>query len=281
MRVLFRMKRRVLAVLMFSCLCVFSGASAVRADDQYVYDNARILDESESAKLEDGCRSFEEKTKSHMVILTEYSSGTKESQEIADDFFDKKYPNEKDENGICLLIDMGQRQIVISTSGIMRYYLSDREIDDILDSASEYAADGDYAKAFETMISMSLESYDRGVSEGDYLVDENGKIIHYRTLSVWEFLFSAICGVIAALAVYSGIRSSYRKKKNTGARNYARLGDVKIREQRDALIDRHIITRKIPKNPPPGNDGGHSGGGGSSVHTASSGRSHGGGSRGF
>ncbi|MDY2937062.1 MAG: TPM domain-containing protein [Fusicatenibacter sp.] len=272
--------RNALFVLLLFGLCMFFGVSDVRADDQYVYDNARILGENEAAKLESSCRDFEEKTKSHMVILTENSSGTKESQEIADDFYDKKYPNEKDENGICLLIDMGQRQIVISTSGIMRYYLSDREIDDILDCASGYAGDGDYAQAFETMISMSLESYDRGVSEGDYLVDETGKIIHYRTLSVWEMMFAVICGVITALLVYFGICGSYRKKKNQGARNYARLGEVKIRDSKDVLIDRHIMTRKIPKNPPPGHGGGGRSGG-SSVHTASSGRSHGGGSKKF
>ena len=52
-----------------------------------------------------------------MVILTEYSSGSEDCQAIADDFYDKKYP--KEPNGVCFLIDMGQRQIVISTTGIM------------------------------------------------------------------------------------------------------------------------------------------------------------------
>mgnify|MGYP000081469125 FL=1 len=43
---------------------------------------------------------------------------------------------------------MGQRQIVISTSGIMQYYMSDAEIDDILQAAQGYAKDGDYAGTF-------------------------------------------------------------------------------------------------------------------------------------
>ena len=52
----------------------------------------------------------------------------------------KKYP--KEPNGVCFLIDMGQRQIVISTSGIMQYYMSDAEIDDILQAAQSYAKRG-------------------------------------------------------------------------------------------------------------------------------------------
>ena len=79
------------------------------------------------------CAEFESNTDIHMVILTEYSSGSEDCQAIADDFYDKKYP--KEPNGVCFLIDMGQRQIVISTSGIMQYYMSDAEIDDILQAA--------------------------------------------------------------------------------------------------------------------------------------------------
>ena len=43
--------------------------------------------------------------------LAKYSSGSEKGLSGgADDFYDKKYP--KEPNGVCFLIDMGQRQIV-------------------------------------------------------------------------------------------------------------------------------------------------------------------------
>ena len=217
----------------------------------------------------------------HMVILTERSSGSEDCQAIADDFYDKKYP--KEPNGVCFLIDMGQRQIVISTSGIMQYYMSDAEIDDILQAAQGYAKDGDYAGTFAKMITMTQECFDRGVSDADYLITEDGSIIHYRKINSTEALIAVIAAAATGILVYFGIWKSYRRKKNRGAKSYADLKRVKIRDRRDALIDRHVSMHKIQKDD--GNHGGGvsggGGGGGSTVHTSSSGNSHGGGSIGF
>lgn len=253
----------------------------VKAESQYVYDNASLFSDEEEQDLERSCTEFERNTKLHMVILTERSSGSEDCQAIADDFYDKKYP--KEPNGVCFLIDMGQRQIVISTSGIMQYYMSDAEIDDILQAAQGYAKDGDYAGTFAKMITMTQECFDRGVSDADYLITEDGSIIHYRKINSTEALISVIAAAATGILVYFGIWKSYRRKKNRGAKSYADLKRVNIRDRRDALIDRHVSMHKIQKDD--GNHGGGvsggGGGGGSTVHTSSSGNSHGGGSIGF
>ena len=132
-----------------------------------------------------------------MVILTEYSSGSEDCQAIADDFYDKKYP--KEPNGVCFLIDMGQRQIVISTSGIMQYYMSDAEIDDILQAAQGYAKDGDYAGTFAKMITITQECFDRGVSEADYLITEDGSIIHYRKINSTEAMIAVLLAAVTGI----------------------------------------------------------------------------------
>ena len=161
-----------------SAVRVFFSVNTVKAESQHIYDNASLLSDAEEQDLERSCAEFENNTEIHMVILTERSSGSEDCQAIADDFYDKKYP--KEPNGVCFLIDMGQRQIVISTSGIMQYYMSDAEIDDILQAAQGYAKDGDYAGTFAKMITMTQECFDRGVSDADYLITEDGSIIHYR-----------------------------------------------------------------------------------------------------
>ena len=131
-----RMKKAgqyLLGIFAALLLCGVFSVNIVKAESQYVYDNASLLSDEEEQDLERSCTEFERNTKLHMVILTERSSGSEDCQAIADDFYDKKYP--KEPNGVCFLIDMGQRQIVISTSGIMQYYMSDAEIDDILQAA--------------------------------------------------------------------------------------------------------------------------------------------------
>jgi uncharacterized protein len=258
-------------------LCGVFSVNIVKAESQYVYDNASLFSDEEEQDLERSCTEFERNTKLHMVILTERSSGSEDCQAIADDFYDKKYP--KEPNGVCFLIDMGQRQIVISTSGIMQYYMSDAEIDDILQAAQGYAKDGDYAGTFAKMITMTQECFDRGVSDADYLITEDGSIIHYRKINSTEALISVIAAAATGILVYFGIWKSYRRKKNRGAKSYADLKRVNIRDRRDALIDRHVSMHKIQKDD--GNHGGGVSGGGSTVHTSSSGNSHGGGSIGF
>ena len=151
-----RMKKAgqyLLGIFAALLLCGVFSVNIVKAESQYVYDNASLLSDEEEQDLERSCTEFERNTKLHMVILTERSSGSEDCQAIADDFYDKKYP--KEPNGVCFLIDMGQRQIVISTSGIMQYYMSDAEIDDILQAAQGYAKDGDYAGTFAKMITMT------------------------------------------------------------------------------------------------------------------------------
>ena len=140
MRRMKKARQYLLGIFAALLLCGIFSVNTVKADTQYVYDNASLLSDEEEQDLERSCAEFESNTDIHMVILTEYSSGSEDCQAIADDFYDKKYP--KEPNGVCFLIDMGQRQIVISTSGIMQYYMSDAEIDDILQAAQSYAKEG-------------------------------------------------------------------------------------------------------------------------------------------
>ncbi len=135
----------------------------------------------------------------------------------------------------------------------MQYYMSDAEIDDILQAAQSYAKEGDYAGTFAKMITITQECFDRGVSEADYLITEDGSIIHYRKINSTEALIAVIAAAVTGICVYFGIWKSYRRKKNRGAKGYAEsLKRVKIRDRRDALIDRHVSMHKIARD-----DGNH------------------------
>lgn len=241
----------------------------------HIYDEAGLLSGSESEQLEQRCQQIETQSQIHILMVTTEDTQGKSQMEYADDFYDDIYPEKKDENGVLVLIDIGERELWISTAGIMRYYLSDQEIDRLLDDMYEEATVGDYAGAFEEAADHVELAIGQGISSGDYLVDENGRVTRYRRITGVELVLAGAVGLAAFCLVFFGVRHSYRKKVKSDMRGYGRVGGMKLDRQRDTLINRRVTSRKIVNNPPPGS------GGGSSVHTSSSGRSHGGGGRGF
>ena len=102
MRRMKKARQYLLGIFAALLLCGIFSVNTVKADTQYVYDNASLLSDEEEQDLERSCAEFESNTDIHMVILTEYSSGSEDCQAIADDFYDKKYP--KEPNGVCFLI---------------------------------------------------------------------------------------------------------------------------------------------------------------------------------
>ena len=64
-----------------------------------------------------------------MIVTT--TSNSEEPRDFADNYLRDAVGN--DQNGSVLLLDMGQREIYISTSGNMIDYLTDSRIDSILD----------------------------------------------------------------------------------------------------------------------------------------------------
>lgn len=241
--------------------------------EAHVYDETGLLAPEDAARLEQLCGKIEKDRQIHILLAMTEDTRGKSPEAYADDFYDDRYPKTQDENGMVVLIDMGAREMWISTAGVMRYYLNDREIDRILDLMYEAVSDSDYAGAMEQAIREAEQEIEKGISSGDYLIDENGRVHRYRRITAAEALIAAAVGAGVFCAVFFGVRRAYRgKHSETGG--YARTVGPHIENRRDTLIDRHVTVRRIPKNPP-------SGGGGSTVHTSSSGRSHGGGGRSF
>lgn len=87
-----RMKKAgqyLLGIFAALLLCGVFSVNIVKAESQYVYDNASLFSDEEEQDLERSCTEFERNTKLHMVILTERSSGSEDCQAIADDFMTK------------------------------------------------------------------------------------------------------------------------------------------------------------------------------------------------
>ena len=273
-------KRSAVLILTFVLLvfCPTISLSAQETETTHVYDEAGLLSDEEAAVLEQRCREIETQNRIHILMVTTEDTEGKTQEEYADDFYDSVYPEEKDENGALFLIDMGERELWISTAGIMQYYMSDREIDELLDHMYDEVSQQDYSGAFQGVADDVEAVIARGVSSGDYLINENGKIIRYRSITTVEVVLAAIAGVMVFCLVFFSVRYSYQKKVKSDVRGYGRVSGIRLETNRDTLIGHHVTSRRIPTGPPPGSGGP---GGGSSVHTSSSGRSHGGGGRSF
>ena len=130
------------------------------------------------------------------------------------------------------------------------------------------------------MLISTDEVVDRGLSSDDYLIDENGNIIRYHSLKLWEIILALAAAILAAVVPCAVVFGKYKVHFGGYVYNWRENSLVTFSDKQDRFLNQIVTHRHIPKNPPPGG-GGSAGGGGSSVHTSSGGGSFGGGGRNF
>lgn len=272
-------------ILLFALLLIIGAGAAVAAQETYIYDDGRLLDGTQAAKLQEHAMRIQEEWELNILLFTTDDAHGKTARELADDFYDECFPESSEEDGICYLIDMDHREIYVSTSGIAIRYLTDERIDRILDAAYEEAADGNYYETFVTFLeetekylSMGIPkdqyNYDTETGERDYYADSYAE---HKQITKGEFLFALIAALAAAGIIVGVIVGRYQLRFEDFHYNAYTDSEVHLTLNSDRLTNTFVTHRRIPRND--GNSGG--GGSGSSVHTSSSGRSHGGGGRSF
>lgn len=281
-------------------LCVLLGllcpAAALAAEEsgERVFDDAGLFEPEKISQLNEKIQEIRERTHIDAAVVTTGNSRGKTAREYADDFYDDhKFGTGKDYNGALFLIDMDNREIAISTSGIMRRYLTDERIESMLDQIYECVSSGDYEGSADVFLDGVQTYYRKGIQEGQYIYDEDtGEISVYRSIRWYEWLLalgvSLFTAVSACLAV---VRRYGMKRERRQASNYNmayRAGcNFIIRDQSDQLINKYVSQTVIPRHTSSSGGGVGRGAGGrstsgrSTVHRSSSGRSHGGGSRKF
>ena len=258
-----------------------AGTEAAENDEKKVvevFDYAGLLSESEIADLEMQIADMKEKTGWDIfAVTTDYAEG-KSSMAYADDFYDE-YTAE-DSDGILVLIDMDNREIYISTCGKAIRYLTDARIERVLDDGFYYVSNGDYASCLSAMLSTAEYYYDAGISENQYNYDvETGAVSEYRVLTWMEVVPVFFLAVIVGLAIFFGVKRSYKMKGGRYEYPYMKYGKLDITAHEDRFIRQHTTHHRIQTDS--GSSGGRSSSGRSSTHQSSSGRSHGGGGRKF
>ncbi len=245
----------VILLLLISLLPLFSK--------EYLYDNADLLSQSEKEVLSSILESVSENTGLNTVIVT-YSSPTYSSMDVADAIIEKA---EYESNGVCFAINMAERDYYISTMGDAVYYLDDNALSDrnLSSVLFPYLSDGAYYTAFSRWAEYVEYSCDYEDNASD---TEDGGFEWGISL-----FFSLSLGAFISLMI---VMRGKKKLKNIAPQNsaddYIVPDSFVLTRNKDIYLYSNVVRVRRPNNDGPRPGGPHH----STMHTSSSGMSHGG-----
>lgn len=298
--------KKIKGIMICLLICTFlvMGSMAVWADQTgavsgqpRVFDQAGLFSETEIIQLEEKIAQCRKSTKMDVVIVSAYADGERSAEEYADDYYDYGgFGVGKKASGVLLLYYMdgpGQPggECYISTAGTMITLLTDERIESILDDVYGNLGNRDFAGATECFLEDVKVYVKEGVESGQYTYDrDTGEIVRYHSIRLYEVAIAMVIAGILAGSVCLDIKKRYAMKQSSrevsnSLQAYRADCAFHFSVAGDKMINKYVRSMPIPRNTSSGSGGrGHSGSssaGRSTIHTSSSGRSHGGGGRRF
>ena len=298
--------KKIKGIMICLLICTFlvMGSMAVWADQTgavsgqpRVFDQAGLFSETEIIQLEEKIAQCRKSTKMDVVIVSAYTDGERSAEEYADDYYDYGgFGVGKKASGVLLLYYMdgpGQPggECYISTTGTMINMLTDERIESILDDVYGDLGNRDFAGAAEHFLEDVKVYVKEGVESGQYTYDrDTGEIVRYHSIRLYEVAIAMVIAGISAGSVCLDIKKRYAMKQSSrevsnSLQAYRADCAFHFSVAGDKMVNKYVRSVPIPRNTSSGSGGrGHSGSssaGRSTIHTSSSGSSHGGGGRRF
>lgn len=292
------LKRILSGVMLVVLICAVLFPVTALADSEsgesgHVYDYAGLFSRKEGEAIEEAITKALSKVDFDIIVMTTDDADGKDAQVNADDRYEAGgFGIGRDHSGILLMIDMDNRELVLSTEGGAIRVFTDARLETILDHVYDKVADGDFAGAALAYVEDAVDYGKSGVVAGQYNYDsETGRVSVYRRITVFEFLLAAGISLAAAAIATRNVVSQYSMENNERqlANYYAAYranSQFKFADTTDQLLDKFVTTAVIPTTT---NTGSRSSGTTtrtrsttrSTTHRSSSGRSHGGARRRF
>jgi uncharacterized protein len=278
------MKKRLLLfltvlVMLFSAVPVF----AEEMTEQRVFDYAELLSDADEREMHLWVADMQENWGMDLAFLTTNDTEGKSVQQYGADFYvEQNLGLGENYDGVIFVLDMGNREGQIITSGKAIDIYTDYYIDVMWDNMVSFLSDGDYYNAFFTLY-MDLHHY---ASEyATYQKDPDSYLSDYsKTQKVKSIATSVVIAAVFALAIAGMAISSMRKscrnvKPFTDGRAYLKENGFYLTVNRDSFANTHTSIMPIPRDDDNHHGGGISGGswGGGSSTFSGGGRSFGGG----
>ena len=298
--------KKIKGIMICLLICTFlvMGSMTVWADQTgavsgqpRVFDQAGLFSETEIIQLEEKIAQCRKSTKMDVVIVSAYADGERSAEEYADDYYDYGgFGVGKKASGVLLLYYMdgpGQPggECYISTAGTMINMLTDERIESIVDDVYGDLGNRDFAGATEHFLEDVKAYVKEGVESGQYTYDrDTGEIVRYHSIRLYEVAIAMVIAGILAGSVCLDIKKRYAMKQSSreisnSLQAYRADCAFCFSVAGDKMVNKYVRSVPIPRNTSSGSGGrGHSGSssaGRSTIHTSSSGSSHGGGGRRF
>lgn len=244
----------------------------------YVFDDAGLFSDAETAQLTQTASELEETYNMNFLMLTVADAQGRSSRDAAERFYENGgYDSDGKNGGIVLLINLDNRELNLVTNGEMILYITDAREESIYDAGYAYASEGDYGGAMLAMLEQTAACMKKGIPDNQYTYDtETGQIIRHRSLTAGDWLLAVgvplCCAAFACVILYWRYRRVKKYEYSLGQN-----ADIRITGKEDNLVNQFVTHRRIPKSPPPGSGPGSSAGGRSSTHTSHGGGTFGGG----
>ena len=283
--------------LVMDSMAVWADQTGAVSGQPRVFDQAGLFSETEIIQLEEKIAQCRKSTKMDVVIVSAYADGERSAEEYADDYYDYGgFGVGKKASGVLLLYYMdgpGQPggECYISTAGTMINMLTDERIESLLDDVYGDLGNRDFAGATEHFLEDVKAYVKEGVESGQYTYDrDTGEIVRYHSIRLYEVAIAMVIAGILAGSVCLDIKKRYAMKQSSrevsnSLQAYRADCAFCFSVAGDKMINKYVRSIPIPRNTSSGSGGrGHSGSssaGRSTIHTSSSGRSHGGGGRRF
>lgn len=281
-----KMKKKIWHGL-FVLLCLFilmlpAKASSIPAERQkpLLVDDAGLLTTEESTALLEKLEEISQRQQNEVAIVTVNSLDGKTAQTYADDYYDYNgYGYGENDDGILLLISMGERKWAISTYGYCHLTaFTDAGISYISNEFQRKLSSGKYAQAFDCFADLCDQFLTQAATGEPYDV---GNMPSGHVAPFWLFVDILIGFLISFCMVRRKAGSLKSVVKQDSARAYTRDGSMTVRMASDQFVNRIVTERRIQRDTSTSSSSSSSSSGGSSSHTSSSGRSHGGSSGSF
>lgn len=255
------MRKKTFFLLLFFSFLLLAMPKGVLAQQQVqIDDQAGILSSVDT--LESSARTIADHTKASIFVVTTRTNH-QSPQAFSENYLENKIG--VGENGIVLLIDMGQRHVYIFADGNMQWYITESRIDSILDEVQPDLANGNYQEGVQTFLRAVQYYVGAGIPGGrSYTVDEQtGEITFHRSFRPMFVLIALGVALVGAVVFVVVTVSRYQLKMGTWKYPYNQKGSISLTKRQDILTNSFVRTRKIPRNTNSG--GGFGGGGGRSF----------------
>lgn len=277
------MKKKILVLLTALCM-LFSAFPVFGAEmtEQRVFDYAELIDEADEREMHLWIQDMRENWGMDLAYLTTNDTEGKTVQQYGADFYvEHDLGLGENYDGVIFVLDMGNREGQIITSGKAIDIYTDYYIDQMWDNMVDYLSGGDYYNAFFSLYMDMNElagEYEQYQTDPDSFISDYSKAQKQKSIFTSLGIAAIFSLVIAAFAVSSMKKACRNVRPYTDGRAYLKENGFYLTTNQDSFATTHTSMMPIPRDDDDHHSGGIGGswGGGSSTFSGG-GRSFGGG----